>query len=152
MQNSRLAERFKLQLHRETRELPIYALVVENVKPRLKRHSGDPETGMPIRPGDNGQTIFRDVPMSRVAWFLSTRAGRSVIDQTGLQGSYDFDLVWDDRPARLERSAESLTTPDDASGPTLFSALREQLGLKLESRKGPVEFLTIRHAEKPTEN
>src|SRR5712671_2189010 len=149
-----LTERFKLQIRREAKELPVYALVVDKGGPKLKPHAGAPETGMPIRPGDPGQVIFRDVPMERLAWFLSTRMGRSVLDQTGLKPHYDFELAWNgDRPMRLEGGPDTHElTPPDTNGPSIFAALHEQLGLRLESRKGPVEFLTILHAEKPTEN
>jgi bla regulator protein BlaR1 len=147
-----LAERFHLVLHRETREQPIYALVMDKVGPKLKPHPAAPEPatrpgeGMPIRPGDKGQVIFNGVQMDRLAWFLGTRLHRRVIDRTGLAGSYDFDLAWDGDP-RLEGFGDAPPDP----GSSVFSALHE-LGLKLESLKGPVEFLTIEHLERPTEN
>jgi uncharacterized protein (TIGR03435 family) len=81
--------------------------------------------------------------MSLLASYLSSITGRRVIDQTGLTGPYTFSLKWtpDDRPAT-----------GDTSAPSLVTAIQEQLGLKLESTKGPVEILVIDHAEKPTEN
>ena len=82
------------------------------------------------------------VSMARIARELSLFAGRPVQDQTGLAGSFDFQLTW---------------TPDDdasldSSGPSLFVAIQEQLGLKLEARKGQVEILVIDQAEQPAEN
>jgi uncharacterized protein (TIGR03435 family) len=145
-----LAERFHLVLRRETREQPIYALTLDRGGARLKAHAtaAEPRRGdrMPIRPGDKGQVIFNGVEMERLAWFLGTRLQRRVVDRTGLAGSFDFELEWDgDR--RREEFGGALAEP----GPTVFSALHD-LGLKLESQRGPVEFLTIEHLERPTEN
>ena len=106
---------------------------------------------MPIRPGGNGQVLFTGVEMERLAWFLGTRLGRPVLDRTGLTGAYDFTLSWAsaERPVGPGDPGDS---PADEVGPSLFSAVRQQLGLRLESRKGPVVFLTIEHLERPTEN
>jgi bla regulator protein blaR1 len=147
-----LAERFHLVLRRETREQPIYALVMDKLNPTLKPHSPEspderPRQEMPIRPGDKGEVIFTGVRMDRLAWFLGTRLGRRVIDRTGLSGSYDFDLAWDG-DARPDRPGAALPAEP---GPSVFSALHD-LGLKLESRRGPVEFLTVAHVELPSEN
>ena len=88
-----------------------------------------------------------DVSMVRLAESLS-RVGldRNVVDKTGLAGSYEVHLQWASDPLAPG------TVPDDQSGPSLFTAVREQLGLRLESAKGPVEVLVIDHAEKPSEN
>jgi uncharacterized protein (TIGR03435 family) len=88
--------------------------------------------------------------VSRLAWFLSTQLDRSVLDKTGLDGNYDFTLEW--TPDRPSKDYVPDTPPPDPSGPSIFTALQRQLGLKLESQKGPVEFLRVEHAEKPTEN
>jgi uncharacterized protein (TIGR03435 family) len=144
-----LEERFHLVLRRETREQPIYALVADKGSSRLKAHAAATTSGetLPIRPGDKGQVIFNGVAMDRLAWFLGIRLGRRVLDQTGLTGVYDFELDWDG-PAREERAEGG---PPPEPGPSVFAALHD-LGLKLESRKGPVEFLIIQHLEHPSEN
>lgn len=146
-----LTDRFKLVLRRETRELSIFALVLDKAAPKFRPHQGGAEVAFGIRPGDKGQVVFDGVPMSRLAWFLSMRLHRTVVDKTELTGVYDFELAWAPDEPQREEGPGSPPQPD-ASGSTIFTALREQLGLKLTSQKGPVEFLTINHAEKPSEN
>jgi bla regulator protein BlaR1 len=145
-----LADRFKLTLHRETRELQVYALVVEKDGPKFKLHPNQDVVQPLVSPGGRGQVNFQNVPVSRLAWFLSTQLDRSVLDKTGLDGNYDFTLEW--TPDRPSKDYVPDTPPPDPSGPSIFTALQRQLGLKLESQKGPVEFLRVEHAEKPTEN
>jgi bla regulator protein BlaR1 len=100
------------------------------------------------------------LPVSSVVRLLSQQLGRTVIDKTGLTGNYDFTLKWapDESqgamlrgPAGAQPGAES-APPTDSTGPSIFTAIQEQLGLKLESQKGPVEILVIDHAERPSEN
>jgi uncharacterized protein (TIGR03435 family) len=132
-----LADRFKLVLHPETKELPIYALVIGKGGPKMEKAEGPGGTA-------NGPAMIRGtMDMAFLASTLSSTLGRRVIDRTSLTGPYKFSLKWtpDDRPASA-----------DNSGPSLFTAIQEQLGLKLESTKGPVEILVIDHAEKPSEN
>jgi bla regulator protein blaR1 len=91
---------------------------------------------------------------------LPQRLGRDVVDQTGLKGNYDFDLKWAPDQSRPEmmmgpeggKLGADNAPPTDTSGPSLFTAVQEQLGLKLESRKGPVDILVIDQAERPTED
>ena len=110
-----------------------------------------------------GQLNMNGAPMSAFANALSDQVGRKVLDKTGLQGNYDLALQWtpDEGQGRMfggpgggpdGRPAADSPPPPDASGPTLFTALQEQLGLKLESEKGPVETLVIAHIERPSEN
>jgi uncharacterized protein (TIGR03435 family) len=138
-----LAERFKLTLHREKREGHVYALIVAKGGFKLKpvASTGDSSTNT-----SRGSMTVQQASMERVANALSRHVGFPVVDETGLEGVFDFKLAWD--PA-----ADGIS-PDDArdSGPSIYTAL-QQLGLKLESRKMPVDFLVIDHAEKvPTEN
>jgi uncharacterized protein (TIGR03435 family) len=145
-----LEDRFHLVVGRETREEPVYALVVEKGGPRLKSHVGEPslvDGGFPIRPGDRGQVIFTGVQMERLAWFLGTRLGRPVIDRTGLTGSFDFELAWNGDAPPDRPGAPAMAEPSESA----FSALH-RLGLKLESQRGPVERLTIVRVEHPTGN
>ena len=148
-----LADRFRLVLRLETREMPVYALAVDKAGSKLKRHESPDGVPPVIKSGARGQVVFQNVPLSRLSWFLSTQVGRSVIDKTGLTGNYDFTLEWTrDRPSKDQDSDPSPVAAADLGGPGIMTAVREQLGLRLESEKGPTEFLTIEHAEKPAEN
>jgi uncharacterized protein (TIGR03435 family) len=139
-----LAERFKLTAHLETRDVPVYTLVVAKGGPKLAPSHGD-TTEINGTPAAGDSTVaykFQKVPMQMLARTLARTLQRQVSDSTGLTGEYDFTLRW---------------TPDqnvvDEPGPSIFTALQEQLGLKLEARKGPVEVLVIDHVERtPTEN
>jgi uncharacterized protein (TIGR03435 family) len=97
--------------------------------------------------------------MAELVRLLSEQLGGTVVDRTGLTGSYDFTLQWKPDPGRnpMFKGAEGDqqpedTSPSDASVPSIFTAIHEQLGLKLESQKGPVQTLVIDHVEKPSEN
>jgi bla regulator protein blaR1 len=143
MLQSLLAERFKLTFSRQERELPVYALVVARDGPKLKEvEKWKNAADMRIH-GGAGQMIAEKATMALLAQTLSNIAGRSVVDQTGLTGYYDFKLEW--TPDEAGQPA-----PDDR--PSLFTAVQEQLGLKLESQKGLVEILVIDYAEKPPAN
>jgi len=145
-----LMERFGLVLRRETKEISVLALVLDKRAPKIRAHEG-PEVDFGIRPGDKGQVLFTGVSMRRFSQFLSTRLGMTVIDRSGLAGVYDFELAWaPDEPQRNE-GPESAPQPDP-SGVGIFTAVREQLGLKLVPEKGPVEFLNITHVERPSAN
>lgn len=168
---SLLADRFKLTLHRETKELPVYALVVGKNGPKLqeakpgdtypngmKGLDGRAHGGM-MRMG-RGQLTGQAIPLASLATMLSQQLGRTVVDKTGLKGNYDFTLQWtpdQSQPAMLMgpeggKPGTDNAPPPESSGPSIFTAIQEQLGLKLESQKGPVEFLVIDHVEKPSEN
>jgi uncharacterized protein (TIGR03435 family) len=142
-----LADRFKLALHRETKELPMYALVVAKNGPKFK--TSESESGITSNSSRTHWHVTANVSMRGFAEFLTEEAGRPVVDQTGLTGSYDLTLDWAPDNAVATPDAPN----DSAAGPSLFTALQEQLGLKLDSTKGPVEILVIDRAEKtPTEN
>jgi len=133
-----LADRFKLVLHSEKRELAYYALVVSKSGSKLRPASEAPATPPA---GVQGQLriVTNSIPMERVATLLSRYMRALVIDETGLAGRFEVKLVWtpDDRPI-----------PEDERGPSVFTAVQEQLGLKLEPRKGPMDVLVIDRAEK----
>jgi uncharacterized protein (TIGR03435 family) len=167
-----LAERFKLQVHRESKEVLQYSLTVSRNGLKLKPHveappaaatdkppsevSGPPKTdssGYPIlRRGMgmammNGKARFQadGTDLARLVGLLSVQLGAPVKDDTGLQGKYDIALSWLTSAPGAE--------PDSDAGPDLFAAVQDQLGLRLEKKKGPVEILVIDHAEKvPTAN
>jgi uncharacterized protein (TIGR03435 family) len=136
-----LADRFKLQFHRETKELPVYVLTVDKSGSKMKLNETDDDYRIPIGPRGAGRISGKRVPMSYLCFYLSRQLDRNVIDKTGLDKYYDFTLDWTPETQRA-----------DAGGRTIFTAVREQLGLKLESQKGPVEFYVIDHAEKPSVN
>jgi len=94
------------------------------------------------------------VPIDRLVQPLSRMLARTVIDKTGLTGKYDITLEWgqDEGPAAPAASDSPLPAASDAQGPSIFTALQQQLGLKLDSQKGPVEVMVIDRAEKPSEN
>ncbi len=169
MIQSLLAERFKLQVRHETKELPVYALLVIKNGSKLQEAKPGETYANGGHPGfgaiERGQLKGEGIPLSAprgmsLVFLLSDQLARPVLDQTGLSGKYDIALHWtpDESPAgMLEDPANVKTGPDnvsqpDSSGPTIFAAIQEQLGLKLESTKGPVDVLVIDHIERPTEN
>ncbi len=137
-----LADRFALKTHEETRTLPLYALVVAKGGPRI----GAPKlNGTVINTGNSTLTVQGEHSLQMLAEQLSRTLGRVVEDKTGLDGRFELKLKWaQDDGAAPGQSAES--------GPSLFTALEEQLGLKLEPGKGPVTILVVDHIELPSEN
>jgi uncharacterized protein (TIGR03435 family) len=153
MLQSLLQERFKLTLHHESRMEQVYELVVAKGGHRMKETAPDPKGRQGIFSTVRNNLNGFAAPTGQLANILSQTLGRSVIDKTGLAGKYDFKLVWTPGPG--EGVADPLPdapAPVDASGPSLFTAIQEQLGLKLESAKGAVDVLVIDHVAKPDEN
>jgi uncharacterized protein (TIGR03435 family) len=146
-----LADRFQLKVHHETKETAVYALVVGKNGPKLKESASETKFQASLEMGPTGRMVDRRTPMSRLAEFLSTQADRPVVDQTGLTGFYDFTLEWnftdDQRAAGVGVRGDS-----DSSSPALFTAVQEQLGLRLEKAKAPIDVLVIDHAAIPSEN
>jgi uncharacterized protein (TIGR03435 family) len=187
-----LKDRFKLVVHMETRDTPIYALVKaqpdEQLGPSLKRSTMDcgplraeraaataaaarargGRVAVPPPPGPNDPVVcgmrrisrsdsaaigYRagNITMAALAGALRTYVGREVVDRTGLTGEFDFDLQFSAPPTTGSVDAGIPVAPlDDAA--SIFTAVQEQLGLKLESTRGPVELMVIDSAERPTEN
>jgi uncharacterized protein (TIGR03435 family) len=138
-----LAERFGLRLHRETKEVRLYLLVPAKTGPKLTP-STVRRTTMQM---GLGHLMMAKVTTAQMAAMLSSVVRRPVLDQTGIAGEFDFAL---DSP---DINMASMPQPqDELSGPSIFTAIQEQLGLKLELSKGPIETLVIDHAEKPLEN
>ncbi len=147
-----LADKFKLAVHSENRILPAYDLVVDSGHPKLQEVDG-----IRIMHMEPGQLISQGTPIDLFAVQLSMRLGRPVVDKTGLKGSYAFNLHWtpaSDELERMKQGGEQQDVPQtaDPNGPSLFTALQEQLGLKLEPQTEPVQVLVIDHAEVPAEN
>jgi len=136
-----LADRFHFTFHVETKEMPVYSLIVAKKGPRLltaKDEAGGTEIG-----GDAAHAFTaRNISMTQFAGSLSRirEVDRPVLDATGLKGLFDLTLEF------------AKDDDDSATGPTIFTALQEQLGLKLEPARGPVEILVVDHAEKPSQN
>ena len=133
-----LADRFGLVFHRETKELVVYSLVVGKNGPKLK----ETVTEKPYLSGPApGKLVSTGASMASLSRSLSRSLGRPVNDETGLRGQYDFTLSW---------------APDeivgDIAGPSLFTEVQDQLGLKLESKKAPVETIVIDHIGTPSPN
>jgi uncharacterized protein (TIGR03435 family) len=153
MLQSLLAERFKLAFHREQRALSGYALVLG--KGGLKAKPSEPDAGS--RTSSRwGSIEAAGCDMAHLALKLSEVLHLPVADFTGVPGEFDFKLEWtsDDMQATPPSAGDkpAAVVPEAASGLSIFTALPEQLGLKLESRKVPAEVLVIDHAEKPSEN
>lgn len=141
-----LADRFRLAMHNETRELPIYNLIVAKSGPKLGALQ---ESGSSVNTGNGRIEVQMSNSVAVLAEELSKVVGRDVVDKTGIAGRYDLKLRWtpDDTPESRPLNG----VPTD-SGPSIFTALEEQLGLKLEPAKGPVQVLVIDHVEMPTKN
>jgi bla regulator protein blaR1 len=145
-----LRDRFGLVLRAETHELPVYALVLAKGGPKLSPPSDLPGPVFGFSGGVSGPRITaRNATIKMLTNSLSQQLDRTVIDDTGLSGQYDFTLEWTPDPPVLTSSNEHAVAP---SGPSIFTALTEQLGLRLESRKGPVPVYVIEKIERPGEN
>jgi uncharacterized protein (TIGR03435 family) len=139
-----LAERFKLTIHRETRELPIYTLVAGKGGAKLQEAKADEKSSSSYGPGSiTGEA--RSV--ANLAQLLSVSVGHPVVDKTGLAASYDFKLKWASEDSQAASAGASQSDSEPAS---VFTAVQEQLGLKLVSGKGPVEVVVIDHVERPS--
>jgi uncharacterized protein (TIGR03435 family) len=162
MLQSLLAERFQLALHRETREMPGYTLGVAKGGPKLKEAKPD-EVRKGLWQQGGGPLTGQAASMQTLAQTLAMRLGRPVTDRTALTGAYDFTLTW--TPDESEQGglqsalanlppeiAAQLSRNRDPNGPSLFTAIQEQLGLRLEPQKQPAEVLVIDHAEQPSAN
>lgn len=154
-----IGARFKLALHREKKEMSVYDLVVRGDHPKLKEsmQGREPSSrldkeGLPILPltTRNGQSRLDviDESMEQLASRLSSQVGRPVTDATGLKGKYDITLTWAREGMRPTAEEPAMPASGDDSGPGLFAALEQQLGLKLAPRKGLVEILAIDQIEK----
>jgi uncharacterized protein (TIGR03435 family) len=142
-----LAERFKLVTHRETQERKGYALVVAKSGPKMKPAKDGPPVRSAIDPG--GSLRARSVEMDTFAQGLGENVvGQPVVNETGLAGSYEFTLTYAPMMSTLF-GLPFTPPPTDSNLPSVFTALEEQLGLKLEPRTVPVEIVVIDHVEHP---
>jgi uncharacterized protein (TIGR03435 family) len=146
-----VADRFQVKFHRETREMPVYVLTVarggHKMKPRTQGDGGEGRS-MLFR---GANVPGRDVTVAMLAEGLQKLVlDRPIVDKTGLTTNFDFDLTW--RPEANQFNGRGASLPPDPDKPDIFTALQEQLGLKLDPQRGPAEVLVIDKAETPTEN
>jgi uncharacterized protein (TIGR03435 family) len=161
-----LSERFKLSIQMETRVLPVYELTMAHkdgrpgpsLRPFAESNCTRVAPGGPIVPVNAdrpacgvlhspvGHWVGRETTMDSLASTLTRVMGRVVLNRTGLAGTFDLDLQWTDLAQLLQ---PDLIAPPQADGPSLVTALQEQLGLRLDSRKGQVEVLVVKQAERP---
>lgn len=157
MMQNMLADRFKLAVHREQKIRPAYGLIVGKSGIKFKQ-APDSDCGSHSRNNNGTHFVGTCVSMGAFAEFLARRrdlpVDLPVLDVTGLQGFYNLTLDWIPEPRQSDESKGGLpVVADNPSGPTLLVALQEQLGLKLETRKAPIEILIVDHAERaPSEN
>jgi len=137
-----LVERCGLTFHRETREVRVYSLVPSKTGHKLVTHAGPGEYSMRVQPAGDGRLRLRGTRgnIPRLVEILTGQLGELVLDRTGLSGEYDFTLEW------------APNANDGAAGASLFTAVVEQLGLRLESGKRPMEAIVIDRIERPTED
>jgi uncharacterized protein (TIGR03435 family) len=156
MMKSLLADRFHLVLHKETRESSVYALNPGGNGLKI-RPSSDQTPGPGMSPLGSmkvgaGSLVGTGVPLELFASLLGTRLGRTVIDQTNLAGRYDIDLAWTPDVGEIPSASADILPQSDSSGPSIFTAIQQQLGLKLQSTRRPAAFLVIDRMEKPSGN
>ena len=150
-----VAERFKLTFHREKKELAVYVLSVAKAGPKLTKSEGDPNG----RPGlffrGLGDLGVRNANMADFTGLMQQAVlDRPVLDQTELTGRYDFTLVWTPDDSQFAGMGAKIPPPTDNANapPNLYTAIQEQIGLKLEATKAPADVMVINHVEKPSEN
>jgi uncharacterized protein (TIGR03435 family) len=138
---SLLADRFHLVVHWEKREGDVYSLQVEKSGTKMTQNFEGKDPSMNTQK-NNGRVRMKGVgvPMAILASNLGNQIGRIVVDETGLTGAWDFQGAW------------TVDPPPDSTDPSIFTGVREQLGLRLVSKKGSIETLVIDHAERATEN
>jgi uncharacterized protein (TIGR03435 family) len=144
-----LAERFKLVLHHAQKELPVYGIVAAKGGPKMTPTTAESVAGNTATVGfRDGEMMAKNASMSEFASLMQRYIGldRPIVDHTGISGKYDFKLSWapDTSPARAAN--------DSNAGPDLFTAVQEQLGLKLQPLKEPTDVLVIDSVERPSEN
>lgn len=152
MYQNLLADRFNLKFHIETKEGPVYALMLDIPGSKMKINESKQDYNIPINFSPDGVVGVR-VPMSYLAWFLGQQvqnSHRPVIDLTGLDKNYDFALSFlPELPPDISR--ENLP-PNVRDRPSIFDAVKQQLGLKLVPQKGPINYYVIDHIDRPSDN
>jgi uncharacterized protein (TIGR03435 family) len=151
-----VAERFKLTFHRDKQELSVYVLSVAKGGPKLTKSEGDPN-GLPglFFRGKLGDLGVRNANMGDFTGLMQSAVlDRPVVDQTELTGRYDFTLVWTPDDSQFSGMGAKIPPPTDSANapPNLYTAIQEQIGLKLDATKAPADVMVVDHVEKPSEN
>jgi uncharacterized protein (TIGR03435 family) len=150
-----LAERFKLAFHREKKELPVYAITVAKGGPKLTPSQSDPNGPGSRRFQGPGNLPARNTSMGEFALTMQMVVlDRPVVDRTGLKGKYDFTLVWTPDEFQYQNTPVQITPPADpaTAPPNLYTAMEQQLGLKLEGAKAMTDAIVVDRVEKPSAN
>jgi bla regulator protein blaR1 len=164
-----LTDHFKIVYHRDTKELPVFLLVVAKGGPKLQE--GKPADASPegvggtgtMQFGQGGLMTFKAMPLTALTQIIAQQVGRTVLDKTGLMGRYDFTWQFNQSatPGGSRGGPQSSaggaggansSVSADSEPPSIFTVLQEELGLKLDSGKGPVEIIVIDHIERPSGN
>jgi uncharacterized protein (TIGR03435 family) len=147
-----LADRFNLKFHIETKEGPVYALMMDTPGSKMKVNDGPQDFKIPVNFGPEGAVGTR-VPMPYLCWWLGQQlqnTKRPVIDLTGLTNNYDFTLSF--TPELPPDVSRDVLPPELRDRPSLFDAVKQQLGLKLVPQKGPIDYYVIDHIDRPSDN
>ncbi len=156
MLRSLLAERFRLQVHHASKELPVFNLVVVKDGVRFRENSTDAKKSVSYHDGRAFRITAVHAPLADLVAELAYATGRPVVDKTGLGGFYDFDVAWSPRFSRNDLAsddqAEDRYAGADVASPGVFTAIQQQLGLKMSTGTAPFDTVVIDHAEKPTAN
>jgi uncharacterized protein (TIGR03435 family) len=169
MLQSLLEERFRAKVHTEQKQMPAYELVVAKGGPKLQPGTADPnapkdQDDKPVmrsflRMTGPGKVQGQNFGMQQLANYLSqpmAGVGRLVVDKTGLTGKYNFSLEWAPDFSVMQHPGGPMAAPPppqfDVTGPTIFTALQEQLGLKLQPGTGTVDVVVVDHVERPSDN
>jgi uncharacterized protein (TIGR03435 family) len=148
-----LVDRFNLKFHRELKEIPAYELVVDKGGSKMKLNDTPNDFhDYSLRAAGRGKMVAERESMSHFSWALAQLLDRPVMDRTGLDRAYDFTLEWAPEPIGVKGAIEARDAPVDQDRPSLATAVRQQLGLRLEPHKGPIEIFVIDSAEKPSAN
>jgi uncharacterized protein (TIGR03435 family) len=150
MLQNMLEERFSLRLHRETQPLPVYVLSIARSGSKLK--ASDPTGSTNVKAGGNSVSVQHG-ELARMTQLLATVLGRPVVDRTGLKGLYDFSLRWDDAPIR-EGGVPGLDAPaaPGTDHGSIFTAIQDQLGLRLEPQRAPIDVIVVDRMDRPSQN
>ena len=156
-----LADRFQLGFHEVEKNVPAYVLVVAKNGPKLQPSKPDGTGPLPdhqhtLRMMGRGYVLGLGVPMELIVQMLTDQLGRPVIDRTGLKGDFDFSLRWTSdeglEPVESQKNSNQESIGSDSEWPTFFTAVDEQLGLRLKGENGPAAAIAIDHVEEPSSN
>ncbi len=153
MYQNLLADRLNLKFHKETVEGPVYALTLDTPGSKMKINDSPQDFNIPVTYTADGSAIGRRVPMSYLSWWLGQQLqndARPVVDMTGLDKNYDFTLSF--MPVLPPDVQKENLPPELQNRPSIFDAVKQQLGLKLTAQRGPVEYYVIDHIDRPSDN